>query len=58
MRRLSFWTALFVLLMLLTVRVAQAQQSPSPGQAAETIRSTLVQIQLRMRDDPAGARAP
>ena len=56
MRRLSFWTVLFALLMLLTARVAQAQQSPSPGQTAETIRSTLVQIQLRMRDDPAGAR--
>lgn len=56
MRRLSFWTVLFALLMLLTARVAQAQQSPSPGQAAEAIRTTLVQILLHMRDDPAGAR--
>jgi len=56
MRQLSFWTVIFALLMPLTVRVAHAQQSPSPGQAAETIRSTLVQIQLSMRDDPAGAR--
>lgn len=55
MRRLPVWTVCFALSVLLMTPVAQAQ-SPSPGQSAETIRTTLVQIQLSMRTDPAGAR--
>lgn len=48
--------ALILAIMLLAPHVALAR-SPAPGQTAEQIRAALVQAQLRMLDDPAGARA-
>ncbi|MCS7289534.1 MAG: hypothetical protein NZ699_10430 [Roseiflexus sp.] len=54
---MRFAIAFLLIFFFLTPSAAPAQ-SPAPGRTAELIRAVLVQIQLQMRDDPAGARAP
>ncbi|MDW8212871.1 MAG: hypothetical protein RMJ55_04895 [Roseiflexaceae bacterium] len=53
---MRFAIAFLLIFFFLTPSAAPAQ-SPAPGRTAELIRAVLVQIQLQMRDDPAGARA-
>lgn len=57
MRYLLRSVVALILALVLLAPYGVLAQSLAPGQIAEQIRAALVQVQLQMRDDPAGARA-